>query len=79
MTDIIWAGIISIIFLSLFVIAEILRKKGAKAETTRKFVHFDYKKSQSMYVDALKDTVFYYTSMEGANVDSAYNGWTRIE
>lgn len=45
----------------------------------RKFVHFDYKKSQSMYVDALKDTVFYYTSMEGANIDSAYNGWTRIE
>lgn len=40
MTDIIWASIISIIFLSLFVIAEFLRKKGAKAETTRKFVHF---------------------------------------
>lgn len=45
----------------------------------RKFVHFDYKKSQSMYVDALKDTVFYYILMEGANIDSAYNGWTRIE
>ena len=40
MTDIICASIISIIFLSLFVIAEFLRKKGAKAETTRKFVHF---------------------------------------
>ena len=40
MTDIIWASIISIIFLSLFVIAEFLRKKGAKAEITRKFVHF---------------------------------------
>lgn len=40
MTDIIWASIISIIFLSLFVIAEFIRKKGAKAETTRKFVHF---------------------------------------
>ena len=40
MTDIICASIISIIFLSLFVIAEFLRKKGVKAETTRKFVHF---------------------------------------
>ena len=40
MTDVICASIISIIFLSLFVIAEILRKKGAKAEMTRKFVHF---------------------------------------
>lgn len=40
MTDVICASIISIIFLSLFVIAEILRKKGAKAEITRKFVHF---------------------------------------
>ena len=40
MTDIIWASIISVIFLSLFMIAEFLRKKGANAETTRKFVHF---------------------------------------
>ena len=40
MTDIIWASIISVIFLSLFMIAEFLRKKGVKAETTRKFVHF---------------------------------------
>jgi len=40
MNDIICASIISIIFLSLFVIAEFLRKKGAKAEKTRKFVHF---------------------------------------
>ena len=40
MADIIWASIISLIFLSLFVIAEILRRKGAKPETTRKFVHF---------------------------------------
>ena len=40
MTDIIWASIISIIFLSLFAIAEFLRKRGAKPETTRKFVHF---------------------------------------
>ena len=45
----------------------------------RKFVHFDYKKSQSMYVDALKDSVFYYTSIDAASIDSAYNGWTRIE
>ncbi|MBO6087931.1 phosphatidate cytidylyltransferase [bacterium] len=40
MTDIIWAGIISIIFLLFFVVAEILRKKGIKPEATRKFVHF---------------------------------------
>lgn len=40
MTDIIWAGIISLIFLSLFVIAEILGKKGVCVEGTRKFVHF---------------------------------------
>lgn len=40
MTDVLWGGIISLIFLSLFVVAEILRKKGAKPETTRKFVHF---------------------------------------
>lgn len=40
MTDIICASIISIIFLSLFATAEFLRKKGAKVETTRKFVHF---------------------------------------
>ncbi len=40
MTDLIYASIISIIFLSLFVIAEFLRKKGAKTETTRKFIHF---------------------------------------
>lgn len=40
MTDLICAGIISIIFFSLFVIAEILYRKGANAETTRKFVHF---------------------------------------
>ena len=45
----------------------------------RKFVHFDYKKSQSMYVEALKDTVFYFTTVDAANIDSAYNGWTRIE
>ena len=40
MTDIIGAGIISIIFLLFFVVAEILRKKGIKPEATRKFVHF---------------------------------------
>ena len=40
MTDLIWASIISIIFLSPFVIAEILRKNGVCAEGTRKFVHF---------------------------------------
>ena len=40
MTDLIWASIISIIFLSLFMIAEILHKKGTNTETTRKFVHF---------------------------------------
>ena len=40
MTDIIWASIISIIFISLFIIAEILHKKGFAPETTRKFVHF---------------------------------------
>lgn len=40
MTDIIWASIISIIFLSLFAISELLRKFGLQTETTRKFVHF---------------------------------------
>ena len=40
MTDLIWASIISIIFLSLFVIAEIAHKKNVNTETTRKFVHF---------------------------------------
>ena len=40
MTDLIWASIISIIFVSLFVIAEIARKKGVCTEATRKFVHF---------------------------------------
>ena len=40
MTDFIWASIISIIFLSLFIIAEIARKKGVCTEGTRKFVHF---------------------------------------
>ena len=40
MTDLIWAGIISAIFLSLFVIAEIAYKKGVNTEVTRKFVHF---------------------------------------
>lgn len=40
MTDIIWAIIISFLFLIIFVIAEIWKKFGAKVETTRKFVHF---------------------------------------
>ena len=40
MNDLIWAGIISFIFLSLFTISEILRKKGVKSEVTRKLVHF---------------------------------------
>ena len=40
MTDIIWASIVSIIFLLLFVIAEIAHHKGGQTEVTRKFVHF---------------------------------------
>lgn len=40
MTDIIWAGIISVIFLLLFVVAEIAHRKGLPTEVTRKFVHF---------------------------------------
>lgn len=40
MTDIIWASIISIIFLLFFAIAEIMRKHETEAEVTRKFVHF---------------------------------------
>jgi len=40
MTDIIWASIVSIIFLTLFSIAEIASKKGIGPEATRKFVHF---------------------------------------
>lgn len=40
MTDLIWASIVSIIFLLLFIVAEILHRKGIKTETTRKFVHF---------------------------------------
>ena len=40
MTDIIWASIVSIIFLLLFVIAEIAHHKGVQTEVTRKFVHF---------------------------------------
>jgi len=40
MTDLIWASIVSTIFLLLFVIAEVARKKGNSVESTRKFVHF---------------------------------------
>ncbi len=40
MTDIIWASIISGIFLLLFVIAEIAHKRNVDVEVTRKFVHF---------------------------------------
>lgn len=40
MTDIIFALIISLIFLLFFVIAEIMRKRGIETEVTRKFVHF---------------------------------------
>ena len=40
MTNLIWATIISTIFLTIFVIAEIMRKKGFDIEVTRKFVHF---------------------------------------
>ena len=40
MTNLIWATIISIIFLMIFIIAEIMHKKGFDIEVTRKFVHF---------------------------------------
>ena len=40
MTDLIRAGIISVIFLLLFIIAEIAHKKEVSTEATRKFVHF---------------------------------------
>ena len=40
MTDLIWASIISVIFLLLFIGAEIAHKKGINTECTRKFVHF---------------------------------------
>lgn len=40
MADVIWASIISIIFLSFFLIAEIMRKHGTETEVTRKLVHF---------------------------------------
>ena len=40
MNDLIWASIVSFIFLSLFTISAILRKRGVKVEVTRKFVHF---------------------------------------
>lgn len=38
--DIIWAIIISTVFLIIFVIGEILHKYGVQTEVTRKFVHF---------------------------------------
>lgn len=40
MTNLIWGAIISAIFLTVFIIAEIMRKKGFDVEVTRKFVHF---------------------------------------
>ena len=40
MTNLIWGTIISAIFLTIFVIAEVMRKKGFDIEVTRKFVHF---------------------------------------
>ena len=40
MNDIIWASIISCLFLLFFLIAEIMYKKGVQTELTRKFVHF---------------------------------------
>ena len=40
MTDLIPALIISVIFLLVFVVAELLHKKGVAIEVTRKFVHF---------------------------------------
>lgn len=40
MSDLIFGGIISLIFIIFFVIAEILHKHGVDVEITRKFVHF---------------------------------------
>ena len=44
----------------------------------RKFVHFDYKKSKSMYVESLKDSVYYYTILKGKEDSYVYSDWTEI-
>ena len=44
----------------------------------RKFFHFDYKKSQSMFVDVLKDSVYYYTVLKGKEDSYVYSDWTEI-
>ena len=44
----------------------------------RKFFHFDYEKSNPLYVESLKDSVYSYTVVKGKIDNYTYSDWTEI-